>query len=129
MTSTGSRQLIDGTRITDHRIGVPLDWADPAGETISVYAREFVAAEALGAGESHVGALPYLLFLQGGPGGKGNRPPKLSGWMAELGKDFRIIMLDQRGTGLSTPVTRQTLASRGSAAEQAAYLRNFRADS
>lgn len=123
------RLLIDGTRITGHQIEVPLDWSEPEGETISVYAREFVAAEALARGENHVQGLPYLLFLQGGPGGKGNRPAKLSGWMAELGKDFRIIMLDQRGTGLSTPVNRQTLAGRGSAAQQAAYLRNFRADS
>lgn len=129
MTGTASRQLIDGTRITEHRVSVPLDWTEPAGERISVYAREFVSAEALAEGESHVKALPYLLFLQGGPGGKGNRPAKLSGWMAELGKDFRIIMLDQRGTGLSAAANRQSLASRGSAAEQAAYLRNFRADS
>lgn len=126
---TASRQLIDGTRITDHRISVPLNWAEPEGEQITVYAREFVAAEALAEGEPHVRQLPYLLFLQGGPGGKGNRPPKLSGWMAELGRDFRIIMLDQRGTGLSTPLNRQSLTSRGSAAAQAAYLRNFRSDS
>ncbi|MGO1522121.1 MAG: alpha/beta fold hydrolase [Nesterenkonia sp.] len=134
MSATASRQLIDGTRITDHHVRVPLNWAEPGGsgsegEQITVYAREFVAAEALAHGEAHVVALPYLLFLQGGPGGKGNRPPKLSGWMAELGKDFRIIMLDQRGTGLSTPLNRQTLAGHGSAAEQAAYLRHFRADS
>ena len=126
---TASRLLIDGTRITGHRISVPLDWSDPAGEQISVYAREFVAAEALAQGDLHVETLPYLLFLQGGPGGKGNRPPKVSGWMAERGKQFRIIMLDQRGTGLSSPVNRQSLISRGSPAEQASYLRNFRADS
>lgn len=126
---TAARLLIDGTRITGHRIEVPLNWAEPDGEKISVYAREFVAAEALARGEAHVEGLPYLLFLQGGPGGKGNRPAKLSGWMAELGKDFRIIMLDQRGTGLSTPLNRQTLTLCGTAAEQAEYLRNFRADS
>lgn len=123
------RLLIDGTRITGHRIEVPLNWSEPDGEKISVYAREFVAAEAVARGELHVQAMPYLLFLQGGPGGKGNRPPKLSGWMADLGRDFRIIMLDQRGTGLSTPLNRQTLPLRGTAAEQAEYLRNFRADS
>lgn len=123
------RLLIDGTRITDHRVTVPVDWSEPQGEAISVFAREFVAAAALARGESHVAALPYLLFLQGGPGGKGNRPAKLSGWMADLGKDFRIIMLDQRGTGLSAPLNRWTLARRGSPAEQAKYLRHFRADS
>jgi hypothetical protein len=37
-------------------------------------------------------------------------------------------MLDQRGTGRSTPVDERTLAVRGDAAAQAAYLRHFRAD-
>jgi pimeloyl-ACP methyl ester carboxylesterase len=40
-----------------------------------------------------------------------------------------VLLLDQRGTGRSTPASRPTLARRGSAAEQARYLRNFRADS
>jgi pimeloyl-ACP methyl ester carboxylesterase len=40
-----------------------------------------------------------------------------------------VLLLDQRGTGRSTPVTRQTLPLRGSAADQAQYLSFFRADS
>ena len=126
---TESRLLIDGTRITDHWVTVPLDWEDPAGETIDVYAREFIGAEALAKGEGHVSALPYLLFLQGGPGGKGSRPARLSDWMAELATDFRILMLDQRGTGLSARLDRHSIIPRGSHAQRAAYLRNFRADS
>lgn len=126
---TESRLLIDGTRITDHWVTVPLDWEDSAGETIDVYAREFIGAEALAKGEGHVSALPYLLFLQGGPGGKGSRPARLSGWMAELATDFRILMLDQRGTGLSARLDRHSIIPRGSHAQRAAYLRNFRADS
>ncbi|WP_150462987.1 alpha/beta fold hydrolase [Nesterenkonia ebinurensis] len=124
-----SRLLLDGTRITDHWLTVPLEWRNPTGESIQVYAREFVGAEVLAKGEVHVAGLPCLLFLQGGPGGKGNRPAKLSGWMAELVKDFRIIMLDQRGTGLSTRLDRHRLVARGTPQEQAAYMRNFRADS
>lgn len=127
MNST--RRLLDGTLITDHWITVPLDWEDPAGATIDVYAREFTGAEALVKGESYVSSLPYLLFLQGGPGGKGNRPASLSGWMSELSSDFRILMLDQRGTGRSARLDRHTLAQRGGAAAQVDYLRNFRADS
>ena len=38
-------------------------------------------------------------------------------------------MLDQRGTGLSSPVDRNTLPLRGTDAEQADYLTHFRADS
>ncbi|PZF79664.1 alpha/beta fold hydrolase, partial [Jiangella anatolica] len=44
-------------------------------------------------------------------------------------KDFRVLLLDQRGTGRSTPATAATLAARGSAAAQADYLAHFRADS
>src|SRR5581483_6550816 len=38
-------------------------------------------------------------------------------------------LLDQRGTGRSTPVSRRTLAGVGDAKAQAAYLTHFRADS
>ncbi|MFE9960511.1 hypothetical protein [Micromonospora sp. NPDC005299] len=57
-----------GTVITDHSFGVPLDHADPAGERIEVYAREVAAA-----GRERE-SLPWLLFLQGGPGGRSPRP-------------------------------------------------------
>lgn len=124
-----SRHLTDGTRITDHRVEVPLDWADPDGEHLSVYAREFVSAETASRSSTYQSGVPYLLFLQGGPGGKGTRPARLSGWMAEAAKDFRIIMLDQRGTGLSAPLHRHSLAARGDHSQRAAYLRHFRADS
>lgn len=113
-----------GMHTTEHHLTVPLDHARPDGETITVFAREIVSAE-----HEDASALPWLLFLQGGPGGKSPRPGSLSGWMAEAAKDFRILLLDQRGTGLSTPANRQTLPLRGDAAAQAAYLTHFRADS
>ena len=53
-----------GMDVTDHRIEVRLDHADPQGEKISVFAREI----------STDSAKPWLLFLQGGPGGKSPRP-------------------------------------------------------
>lgn len=120
-----TRHLLDGTAITDHRIEVPLDWEDPDGERISVYAREFRGAEHTA---EQAEALPWLLFLQGGPGGRGSRPARLSGWMQEAAKDFRILMLDQRGTGLSTPLNRQSLAGLDPQ-DQAEHLRHFRAES
>jgi proline iminopeptidase len=73
--------------------------------------------------------MPWLLFLQGGPGGRGNRVTSLSGWMKEAARHFRILMLDQRGTGLSTPLSRRSLPLQGDTAAQAAYLAHFRADS
>jgi proline iminopeptidase len=39
-----------------------------------------------------------------------------------------MLFLDQRGTGMSTPITAGTLARQGNAVKQAEYLRQFRAD-
>jgi pimeloyl-ACP methyl ester carboxylesterase len=114
---------------------VPLDHWPSAGvedsgegtaETITVFAREFVSAEHPAEDASR---LPWLLYLQGGPGGRGTRTTSLSGWMKAAARSFRILMLDQRGTGLSTPADRNTLPLRGDAAAQADYLTHFRADS
>jgi pimeloyl-ACP methyl ester carboxylesterase len=116
-----------GTVITDHTFEVPLDHADPAGERIRLYAREVVAA-----GRQHDGdrqRLPWLLFLQGGPGGRSPRPLGSDGWLPRALEDYRVLLLDQRGTGHSAPATRQTLPWRGDATAQAAYLAHFRADS
>ncbi|MFP5311272.1 MAG: alpha/beta fold hydrolase [Actinomycetes bacterium] len=113
-------------RTVEHVFTVPLDHSDPLGETITVFAREYVSATH---SEETASRLPWLLYLQGGPGGRGNRWASLGGWGKAAAQDFRILMLDQRGTGLSTPLDRTTLPGRGSAADQAAYLEHFRADS
>ncbi|MBP3043228.1 alpha/beta hydrolase [Arthrobacter jiangjiafuii] len=117
---------VRGMRVTDHRFTVPLDHAEPDGESITVFAREYSDAELP---QAEAEQLPWLLYLQGGPGGRGNRLLQFGGWTKAASKHFRILMLDQRGTGLSTPATRQTLALRGDAAAQAEYLSRFRADS
>ena len=112
-----------GTVLTDHTFSVPLDHGRPGGERIEIFAREVVAADRAGQ------ELPWLLFLQGGPGFSG---PRLSGrgsWLDRALDDFRVLLLDQRGTGRSTPATRHTLACLGSAQDQAGYLSLFRADS
>ncbi|WP_235779241.1 alpha/beta fold hydrolase [Sinomonas notoginsengisoli] len=120
------RHAFRGLRTAEHVFAVPLDHGRPEGELIEVFAREYVsAAHPPEASEK----LPWLLFLQGGPGGRGNRVTSLSGWMKAAAADFRILMLDQRGTGLSTPADRSTLPLRGAPAEQSDYLTHFRADS
>jgi len=92
------------------------------GRTISVFARDVVAAEKQGA------ELPMLVFFQGGPGGAAPRPETRSGWLGKALEGHRVLLLDQRGTGLSTPVTSETLPAEGDAEAQAAYLAHFRAD-
>jgi pimeloyl-ACP methyl ester carboxylesterase len=79
------------------------------------------------AGEDPTGR-PWLLYLQGGPGFGGPRPAGRGSWLDRALASFRVLLLDARGTGRSTPVTRHTVPARGSAASQAGYLSHFRAD-
>ncbi|QHA02381.1 alpha/beta fold hydrolase [Streptomyces broussonetiae] len=109
--------------MTDHVFTVPLDHDDPTGATIEVFAREVVdpprAAE----------RLPWLVFLQGGPGGKSPRPSgRAPGWLARALQTHRVLLLDQRGTGRSTPVTPAFAAAFGSGKDLARYLSLHRAD-
>ncbi|MFI6070453.1 alpha/beta fold hydrolase [Actinoplanes sp. NPDC051343] len=105
--------------LTDHVITVPLDHDHADGPTIEVYAREIAAAD----GRDR----PCLVYLQGGPGFEAPRPssrPMSPSWLERALKDFRVIMLDQRGTGRSTPY-----GDPGpDAAADAARLTRFRAD-
>ncbi|PSS23143.1 hypothetical protein M430DRAFT_98010 [Amorphotheca resinae ATCC 22711] len=48
---------------------------------------------------------------------------------AVLDKGYQMLYLDQRGTGLSTPISAATLALQGDINRQADYLKLFRADS
>jgi pimeloyl-ACP methyl ester carboxylesterase len=113
---------IPGLAMTDHTFAVPLDHGDPESPSIEVFAREVVAPDKAG------DELPWLLFLQGGPGGKGPRPPGPQSWLGHVLKTHRVLLLDQRGTGRSTPVTARTIRGMDAAA-LASYLRLFRADS
>src|SRR3954451_13847756 len=97
---------IPGFVLTDHVVEVPLDHGAPEdGRTIEVFAREVA-----GAGRER-DELPWLLFLQGGPGGKSPRPGDGSGdgWLEAATRTHRVLLLDQRGTGRSTPLTRRTV--------------------
>lgn len=126
---TGHAHEMRGMRTVEHFFTVPLEHnvpLVPEGETLEVFAREYVSVDH---SDADVADLPWLLFLQGGPGGQGNRVIELSGWMKEAAKNFRILMLDQRGTGRSAYIGPSTLPLRGTPNEQATYLSHFRADS
>ncbi|MEU9011757.1 alpha/beta fold hydrolase [Streptomyces sp. NPDC048479] len=107
----------------DHVFTVPLDHSAPNGPDIQVFAREVVHPARVGE------RLPWLLYLQGGPGGKSPRPSAGSpSWLPQALKTHRVLLLDQRGTGRSTPVTARSAARFASPAQLAAYLSRFRAD-
>ncbi|KAE8699779.1 Proline iminopeptidase [Hibiscus syriacus] len=72
--------------------------------------------------------IPYLLFLQGGPGFECPRPTEGSGWILKACEEFRVILMDQRGTGLSTPLTPSSMQQIKSAQKLADYLTHVRAD-
>jgi pimeloyl-ACP methyl ester carboxylesterase len=117
-----------GTVLTDHTFRVPLDYTRPDGEQIEVFAREVVGAEQAARPGGPAGT-PWLLFLQGGPGNRSPRPAGRDTWLDRALREFRVLLLDQRGTGRSTPANRLSLARLGSPQAQADYLALFRADS
>ncbi len=136
----GAVHTIKNLRLTDHWFKLPLTHGLSYGkghqasqdcpyaqDTITVFAREVVdtSAQLTYPPEKR----PYLIYLQGGPGGMGPRPVTESGWVAELAKSHRLILLDQRGTGNSTPLSAATITAQGTPEQQAQYLELFRADS
>ncbi|KAL6493992.1 hypothetical protein OROGR_031901 [Orobanche gracilis] len=111
-------------RLRDHRFIVPLDYSFDGSNSskISVFAREVVAV-----GKEEVD-LPFLLYLQGGPGFECMRPTEASGWIKRACEDYHVILMDQRGTGLSTPLTLSSMSQFESAEKLADYMKHFRAD-
>lgn len=124
---------VPGLELTDLVLPVPLDHADPAGPRIELFARLATAP----GGEDR----PVLVFLQGGPGSEAPRPlgPATPAWLPRALREHRVLMLDQRGTGRSTPVGPDAPLPEGAVpgartlreatpAQQARYLQHFRAD-
>ncbi|MGV3550848.1 alpha/beta fold hydrolase [Rhizobium sp.] len=119
-----SEYTIPGVHVRDHLVDVPLDWKAPGAATIKVFARE-VCDPARRRDD-----LPFLLFLQGGPGGKSPRPTHGGpSWLSTALKTHRVLLLDQRGTGRSTRIEGSAMARFRDGAEAARYLSHFRADS
>lgn len=109
--------------IEDHTITVPLVWGDRCDERrIDVHASVAVRI----GGED----LPFLVFLQGGPGSEAPRmltSPGSPSWLADALEHHRVVMLDQRGTGKSTPVSDSILELGTDVVVE--YLTHLRADS
>ncbi|KAF2417961.1 alpha/beta fold hydrolase [Microbacterium sp. B35-30] len=113
---------LPGIHVTEAYIDVPLDWDAPAGRSIEVFVRELVDPARVG------DDLPLLTYLQGGPGGANPRPLRRDGWLDEALADYRVVLVDQRGTGRSHPLEAADVEPL--AAEAGAdLLALFRADS
>ena len=115
---------IPGLLLTDHEFYIPIDHSQPDGARLTVFAREAVALD-----KAQID-LPWLVFFNGGPGYGAPRPGDRHspGWLARAVQDYRVLLLDQRGTGRSSPIGYQSLARFRSPQEQADYLKLFRAD-
>lgn len=110
----------EGVQYRPHNFTVPLDYSDASKGELTIFAREM----------SLVGDnadKPWLVFFQGGPGFPAMRPLGNSGWAKRALQEYRVLLLDQRGTGNSSVISHQTLATL-SPEQQADYLSHFRAD-
>ena len=105
--------------IFEHTFDVPLDYNHPESGQISIFVREIRSNPSK--------RRPYLLYLQGGPGFESPRPITKFGWIKKALNRYDILLLDQRGTGRSTPANFHTIGDWGPK-KQAAYLQHFRAD-
>ncbi|MEE2756222.1 MAG: alpha/beta fold hydrolase [Myxococcota bacterium] len=114
---------VPGLHVIEQEIDVPLNHRDPSQGTISIFARTLKAIRAKDEQR------PFLLYLQGGPGFECQRPTRRGGWIDRALDEFHVILVDQRGTGRSSPICHRTLLVQGNPAKQADYLAHFRADS
>ena len=118
-----AQSFIDaGLHYIPHSFTVPLDYQDLSKGTINVFARSVCL---VGDEDSDK---PWLVYFQGGPGFPSPRPNGNNGWIKRALSEYRVLLLDQRGTGNSSVINHQTLAHL-TPKQQADYLSHFRADS
>ncbi|KAK4145494.1 Alpha/Beta hydrolase protein [Dichotomopilus funicola] len=121
--------------ITELFFEVPLNHAQPSAGTIRLFGRRVRKHERpivpLSAADraSKEDKLPYLVYLEGGPGFGNKEPQNHSLTQVALRRGYQVLFLDYRGTGLSTPISADSVLKRGGPQEQAEYLKLFRANS
>ena len=111
----------EGLIITDYKLEAPLDYINDNSEKISIFARKVSRKENLKK------SLPYLIFFQGGPGYESPRPISDSGWIKRASVEYNVILIDQRGTGLSNSISIESIKDMDDN-QIAEYLTFFRAD-
>ncbi|KAJ1792282.1 hypothetical protein LPJ59_004864, partial [Coemansia sp. RSA 2399] len=120
---------IAGAKVFERFFDCPLDYSHPEDKRrVRVFVRHIVPDTK--ADKMH--ELPFFLYLQGGPGFESSMPASArGGWYnAAIKEGYQVLLLDQRGTGLSSPVNSATLGAQfATTAEKVEYLSHFRADS
>lgn len=117
----------------EHWLDVPLDYFGAESllapnldsrmipNRINLFAREYVR-------DGHEKD-PRLVFFQGGPGSAGPRMAPIGSWLDTALEHFRVVLIDERGTGNSHPLDATALAAVRAPQAQAMYLSCFRQDS
>ncbi len=101
-------------------LSVPLDYQQPNRASIEIFAQEVWL--------SGMENAPICVFLQGGPGFESPKDLSSVAWLPPLLKQFRVLLLDQRGTGRSTPIGPELTHALPNVQEQLEYIIHFRAD-
>lgn len=120
--------------VTELFFEVPRNHARPEAGTLKLFGRSVRKHERpivpLPASElAKKEKLPYLVYLEGGPGFGNRQPQSHPLTRIALDRGYQVLYLDYRGTGLSTPVNAEAVTALGGPHEQAEYLKLFRANS
>lgn len=121
-------------RVTELTFEVPLNHSNPSTGSLKLFGRQVSKHDVpivprTDSEQDEFYRKPYLVYLEGGPGFGNKEPQHHSLTNTALDKGYTLLLLDYRGTGLSTPINQPHLATLGGPREQADYLRHFRADS
>jgi pimeloyl-ACP methyl ester carboxylesterase len=134
LVSSKPHILPGSLRVTELVFKVPLDYSDPDGEKIELFARTVTnyvkpIVPSDDEGDDSADDLPYMVYLEGGPG-FGNREPQNHVLTSDaLERGYKLLLIDHRGTGLSTPVSTKMLQQLdGGEDAQVSYLRLMRQD-
>ncbi|EMD00106.1 hypothetical protein BAUCODRAFT_63307 [Baudoinia panamericana UAMH 10762] len=131
IVSQHSYRVAGKLQVTEHFFDVPKDYNHPSSGTLRIFARS-VRKHDLGIvkdASPEKDQLPWMCWLQGGPGMECRAPQQYPWTHPVLDRGYQMLYLDQRGVGLSSPVTASTLQMRGDTDVQAKYLKLYRADS
>lgn len=115
--------------VTELIFRVPLDYDDPDGETITLFGRSVSNhVVPIVPSDEEEPPLPYMVYLEGGPGFGNREPQDHPLTTTALEKGYQVLYLDHRGTGYSTPVATKMLSELGDEDAQVDYLRLMRQD-